>query len=286
MLIGAPDIKDADLFQLYQLAKRVAKKAGNLIFSLRFPAHPSSNGHAKLTIDQKSNSTDLVTTADIASQRLVFSALRDVCPDFRFIGEEDGAPAPLDENPTWIVDAIDGTTNYVHGLHDFAVCIALSIGKKAVLGVVYNPCSHEMFSALQGYGAFLNDDLLCVSECKHLRQALVLSEWGYERSTQGIKLMLQSNERLLMKGVRAVRQLGSGALDMCYVAAGRADAVIGGIAEKDTWQIWDYAAAFVIAEEAGAVFRTVDGGPFHIESESLICCTPAVLQEIVDTIRQ
>lgn len=277
-------VADRDLFALSLHAKAIAKEAGKLIFSLRFPAQSEQKDSNQLCIDEKSNSTDLVTTADIASQRLVFDRLRQHCPNDRFIGEEDGKPEPLDNRATWIVDAIDGTTNFVHGLHDFAVCIALAVDKAVAIGVVYNPATDEMFSAVRGYGAFLNDIPISVSSCSLLRDSLVLTEWGYERSELGIDLMLKANRRMLMHGVRGVRQLGSGALDMCYVAMGRAECVVGGIATGDSWSIWDYAAASIVAEEAGAVLRTKEGHSFHIEEDSVICSAPGVIDEMVSVL--
>lgn len=271
-----------DLLQLQQLAKALARRAGKMIIELR---RPSEKDQPNLDIEQKSSAVDLVTRADIASQSLIFNTLRETCPTHRLIGEEDESTQdPLDNRPTWIVDAIDGTTNFVHDLLNFSVSIGFAIGKQIVLGAVYNPATDEMFSAVKGYGAFVNDERLHVSDCSSLREALVISEWSYERSRKGVQKMLEVNQRLLMHPVRGIRQLGSGSLDMCYVAMGRVQAVYGGVATGDKWKIWDYAAGVIIAEEAGAFLRSVDGSPFDIEGENIVCAAPGIVDELLSVL--
>ena len=200
------------------LARSLAKEAGDLIMHLK----QSNRGHRHLSIDSKSGSSDLVTSADLASQKLIFEKLSRRYPKHRLIGEEDGQPyGVLDDRPTWIVDAIDGTTNFVHGLSDYAVSIAFAARRNVEVGVVYKPAKREMFSAVRGRVAYLNDVPIHASECSELSTALILSEWGYVRSQPGAGVMLGTNERLLEANCRGVRQLGIGSLYMCYVAMGR-----------------------------------------------------------------
>lgn len=276
------DAPAVDYLACLLVAKSVARGAGDLIVALR----KKNTREQDLSVEVKSNSTDLVTCADIASQQLIFSRLRKEFPTHRLIGEEDGdAYDRLDERATWIVDAIDGTTNYVHGINDCAVSIALAVGRRVQVGVVYNPSTDEMFCAVRGYGAFRNDAEIRASRCDGLGRALVVSEWGYERGTQGVRTMLAVNERMMVRGVRGVRQLGSGSLDMCYVGMGRVDAVYCGVAGGDAWKIWDYAAASLVAEEAGAALRTVDGGAFSIESGSMVCAAVGMVDELLAVIK-
>ncbi len=108
----------------------------------------------------------------------------------------------------------------------------------------------------------------------------MLTEWGYDRSDAGISAILGANERLLRRNVRGIRQLGSGALDLCYVAMGRADAVYCGVA-GESWHVWDYAAASLIAQEAGAELRTLDGREFCITDATMACATPAILPALL-----
>ncbi|KAI0556590.1 myo-inositol monophosphatase 1 [Gracilaria domingensis] len=258
-----------DAHTRHLLALRLAREAGDIIFSLRFGSSGEQNSFSLFT---KSGESDLVTTADHASQEHIFSALSNAYPHHRLIGEETKeSHAPLDEKPTWIVDAIDGTTNFVHGVPHFAVCIAHARDKIVELGVVYNPHTREMFHAVRGNGAFMNGKKLNCSKTINLKDALILSEWGYVRD-EGAKSMLAPNERLLIAGVRGIRQLGSGALDICYVAMGMADGVYCGVEDqkRDRWHVWDYAAASVIAKEAGAIMSTVDGDEFDVDGDSMI----------------
>lgn len=277
-------ISDDQLLSLHLLAKTLARRAGRLIFSFRYPA---SDASPDFSIESKTNATDLVTSADLASQKLIFDGLKERCPSHRLIGEEDAVYyGSLDEKPTWIVDAIDGTTNYVHGINTFAVSIAFCVEKSVMIGIVYNPCTEEMFSAIRGHGAFLNDVAIRKSNCSQLGDAIIISEWGYDRSVEGVRKMLSINERLMIRKVRGIRQLGSGTLNICYVAMGRADAVYCGVANGDAWKIWDYAASSLIAEEAGAVMSTVQGTPFSIESDSMVCATPQILDELLAVINE
>lgn len=268
------------------LARTLARQAGDLVLSLRFPAATGVEGG--LDIDSKSGSSDLVTSADLASQKLIFETLSKSYPSHRLIGEEDAEDyGSLDERPTWIVDAIDGTTNFVHGLSDFAVSIAFAVEKQVEIGVVYNPSKKEMFSAVRGKGAYLNDKPIQASKCSRLGDGLILTEWGYVRKQPGIREMLAVNERLLEHCTRGVRQLGSGSLDMCYVAMGRADGVYCGVVRgyADSWKIWDYAAASVIATEAGAILRGVEGGEFDIGGQSMLCACSGVIEELLQVIK-
>lgn len=265
-----------------QTARSLARRAGDRITALRAS---SSEERDSLGVTEKSGSPDLVTNADRIAQRIIFDGILTELPHHRRIGEEDArSHQPLDDQPTWIVDSIDGTTNFVHGLPDVSVCIALSVKQQIVLGVVYNPFRNEMFHAVRGRGAFLNDRQIHVSSTPVLSKAVVVCEWGYERSPAGIDTMLAGVRRLMLANVRAIRQIGSGALDMCYVACGRIDAVYTGLAGEG-WKIWDYAAASVIAEEAGARITNLDGQPFTFTSKSMACTTPGISDDIVAVLR-
>lgn len=268
---------NASYLAFLQTAKTLARRAGLLVRSHRHPTDPTA---PPLSIDAKSGPSDLVTSADLASQALIVSALAETYPSHRLIGEESTANEPLTDAPTWIVDAIDGTTNFVCGLPSYCVSIALAIDRVPVAGAVYNPAIDEMFAAARGQGAFLNDVPLRARVCPRMGDALVLTEWGYERDPAGIDAILQANRRLVARGVRGIRQIGSGALDLCYVAAGRADAVYTGVA-GEAWHIWDYAAGALIAEEAGATLTTLKGEPFDITAASMACATPELLPWIL-----
>lgn len=270
-----------DILGWLQTAKTLARDAGTRIVAMRFP--PRGNA-PDLKVTVKSNSADLVTSADLAAQEAIFQGLSTAFPSHLRIGEEESDNQQLTMAPTWIVDAIDGTSNYVCGLPDVAVCIGLAVKGRVVIGVVYNPFRDEMFHAVSGGGAYLNDNPISVSTRSTLDAATVVCEWGYERTPSGIDAMLAGTRRLLLANVRGIRQIGSGALDMCYVACGRVDAVYCGLA-KEGWKIWDYAAAGVIAEEAGAVLSDISGCPFTLHSTSMACATPALAENFVATVK-
>jgi myo-inositol-1(or 4)-monophosphatase len=169
-------------------------------------------------------------------------------------------------------------------LADVAVSIALAVKGRVVVGVVYNPFRNEMFHACVRRGAFLNDRRIAVSSAVSLDSALVVCEWGYERSPAGIDAMLAGVRRLMLSNVRGIRQIGSGALDMCYVACGRVEAVYTGLAGEG-WKIWDYAAAGLIAEEAGARLSTIGGEPFALTAKSMACTAPGIAKDLIAALR-
>lgn len=266
-----------DIHGYLQTAISLARRAGNLIHQLRYPAQAK-----ELDIETKQGSADLVTNADIASQSLIFSALRELYPNHKFIGEEDSVKSQLTNQPTWIVDAIDGTTNFVHGLES-CVSVGFVVDRKPVAGAIYNPSRREMFHAAQGRGAFMNDLPIAVKKCDTLQSALVLTEWGYIRDPHAVRKMISANERLIIANVRGIRQLGAGALDLCYVAMGRADAVYCGVAGEG-WHPWDFAAGVIIAREAGASITKLDGSPFDLEVRSMACATSNILPQLLQVV--
>eukprot|EP00968_Pinguiococcus_pyrenoidosus_P005862 scaffold385_cov305-Pinguiococcus_pyrenoidosus.AAC.9 len=236
---------------------------------------------------------DIVTETDKANEELIFEGLRRRFPADAFIGEESSSggvsAANLGPNKTWIVDPIDGTTNFVAGLPLTCVSIGLCVGGRPVLGVVFNPCMDEMYIGVRGHGAYLNGQRLKVSDTTRLDEAVVIQEYGYERE-DGILALMSTSAALLGNKVRALRQFGSGCLDICWVAAGRCDAVYAGVAHEGLckgWMPWDYCAGVVIGEEAGAVFKKFDGTDFDIfYRKDFLCCTPGVLDELRGVLNQ
>lgn len=281
-MAGGNDVAD-DTHNRHLLAQRLAREAGELVMAMRY----SPKTQQTIDIESKTGSSDLVTSADLASQKHIFDTISKTYPSHRLIGEEDAEEyGKLDERPTWIVDAIDGTTNFVNGIGDFCVSIAFAIEGMVEIGVVFNPIRREMFTGIRGKGAYLNDKEISASKCNCLSDAIILTEWGYVRSQPGAGMMLAVNERLLVSNCRGIRQLGSGALDICFVAMGRADGVYCGVAEgfADSWKIWDYAAASLIAEEAGAVLTNITGEPFDVAGKSMVCATPGLLDQLLKVI--
>jgi myo-inositol-1(or 4)-monophosphatase len=200
---------------------------------------------------------DLVTEADLASQRTIRDFLLGRYPDHAFLGEEGGAaagrPGP-DAPPTWIVDPLDGTTNYVHDCPLYCVSIGLQVAGALVAGVVFEPARGEMFGAARGLGAWLNDQPLRTSAVTRLEEALLST--GFPPDLRGQERMLDWWRHFSLRA-QSLRRTGSTALNLAYVAAGRFD----GYWAFDN-HVWDVAGATVVLQEAGGVITNVDGTPY------------------------
>lgn len=216
----------------------------------------------KMAIDIKSGVADLVTEYDKKIQKLLEAGLKEILPEAKFIGEEGSHDELSDDGYAFIVDPIDGTTNFVKDYHHSAISVALLKGKEAVAGVVYNPYLDEMFSAIKGQGAFLNGKKISVSS-QSLDKALVL----FGSSPYNKSLFPKTIEILSDYFYKAldIRRSGSAALDLCSVACGRAELYFELVVSP-----WDFAAGKLIVEEAGGVVTTLDGKPLSFESKTSI----------------
>lgn len=195
---------------------------------------------------------DLVTDADRRSEQIVVSILRDRFPDHQILAEE-GTAGGASPRYRWIIDPLDGTTNYAHRYPHFAVSIGLEQDGEMLIGVVYDPVLDELFTAQSGSGAFLNGRQLQVSRSEQLRRSLLCTGFPYDHSF--LKPSLRRWDQLV-RDAQAVRRDGSAALDICYVAAGRFD----GFWEDHLFP-WDMAAGMLIAREAGGTVTDYQGLP-------------------------
>jgi myo-inositol-1(or 4)-monophosphatase len=225
---------------------------------------------------------DLVTEADVASQKAIREILLGAFPDHDFLGEEEAADRVAKGLPAipargseyrWIVDPLDGTANYVHRLQTYAVSIALQHGNELVLGVVYDPVSEECFMAKKGEGATLNGLPLKTSDCRRLDQAMIAVSFSsnVERGSIEIARFVEA-----LHSCRSVRRLGSAALNLSYLAAGRLDAYWA-----TSVQAWDVAAGFLLVEEAGGKLTAIDGSPVEIESPQFLATANPELHELM-----
>lgn len=235
-----------------QVAVRAARAGAAELMSRR----------SERTVREKADK-DLVTDADLASQQAIRSLLMESFEGYAFVGEEEGEndpPASVlngdpDAPPCWVVDPLDGTVNYVHRLQSFAVSIALYSGGKMTLGVIYDPVCDEMFTAIDGGEARCNGEIIQTSGCSEIREALVAC--SFPAGVQGNNPEVTRFVRVLEQ-CRSLRRLGSCALNMCYVAAGRLDAYWA-----NSVSAWDSAAGTVIARQAGAQLTACDGTPLN-----------------------
>jgi myo-inositol-1(or 4)-monophosphatase len=210
---------------------------------------------------------DLVTEVDEQAEQVIGEILLGAFPDYGMLAEEGGALAG-EEDARWIVDPLDGTTNYAHGLAIFAVSIALERAGEVVLGVVHDPIREETYVAEAGKGATLNGEPIRVSDTDELIQALIATGFPYDRTDMPEALELFGRFSALTRGMR---RLGSTALDLCYVAAGRLE----GYYERGIWA-WDIAAGGLILEESGGMITDYRGGKLNLEGREIVASNGAL----------
>jgi myo-inositol-1(or 4)-monophosphatase len=216
---------------------------------------------------------DLVTDVDVASEQLVRSAIAEAFPTHTVLGEEGGTLGGDDARFRWLVDPLDGTTNYTHGFPFFCVSIGFEVEGQLTFGVVYAPCLEELFVAEAGRGATFNGQPIRVSDVADLRQAMVATGFPYERDA--LPQALRSFE-VMSRASQAVRRVGSAALDLCYVACGRFDAYW-----EHQVRPWDLGAGALIVAEAGGQLTATDGSPFTVDGGQVLCSNPQLHASIV-----
>uniref|UniRef100_A0A7S2YF70 Inositol-1-monophosphatase n=1 Tax=Entomoneis paludosa TaxID=265537 RepID=A0A7S2YF70_9STRA len=244
-------------------------------------------GH-DLNVSTKKNPEDFCTKIDVENEKMVMDGILQSFPNHKIIGEETtgtGKIPPLTNDPTWIIDPIDGTTNFASGLPMCCVSIGFCMDGKPVMGVVYAPITGELYIAASGYGAFRNAaKIVQTKKNTPLKEAVICFEFGYARDKKEVSAMVGVVESIMNHGCRASRQVGSGVLDLCYVATGRLDAVYAGVASEG-WKPWDYCAGYVIATEAGCVMESLNQldsqESFDLYSKSHICAqNKGLLEEV------
>lgn len=199
-----------------------------------------------IRIKRKSSSFDLLTVADTESEDSAVSLIRRYSPGDNFIAEEKSYKK-TGSKLTWIIDPLDGTTNFVCGLPIFCSSVALAFEDEIIAGAVYDVTRDELFYAAKNTGAYLNGKKISVSRVSDLRQALMITGFYYSRGKEMVQT-LEAIKKFHFKHIRGLRRLGAAALDLCYIACGRASGF---------WEFqlspWDYAAGKILIEEAGGV---------------------------------
>jgi myo-inositol-1(or 4)-monophosphatase len=222
--------------------------------------------------------TNLVTEADIAAEQLIVSHLRQDFPDHAILAEENHSNARRGQY-TWIIDPLDGTTNYAHGYPVFAVSIGLEVDGELEWGIVYNPNTDERFTARRGQGAFLNGDRLRVSKTATLDKSLLVTGFPYDVRTNPDNNLDYFAGFMLRS--QAVRRIGSASLDFCYLAAGRFDGF---------WELelhpWDMAAGVLIAREAGATVTDFGGAPLSIYQLRCVASNGLIHKQMLEVLAE
>lgn len=258
-----------DLLRAREVAMTAVRAGGCLL------REELNNHHS---IRAKKTAIDLVTTVDQRVETLIISILRQSFPNYGYQTEESPTIAGT-KDYCWIIDPLDGTTNYIHRYPLFAVSLALAWKDTVVLGVVYNPLADELFVAVKDHGATLNDRPIHVSDTATLAPSLLASGFPYdvwEREDDNT-----AEWRSLLKRVTSLRSDGSAALDLCHVACGRLDGY---------WEFglepWDIAAGSLIVQEAGGQVTDRDGAPFSVSTHSVVASNGVLHLELLQALQR
>lgn len=256
---------------LLNTAVKAARKAGNII------------NRASLDIDllqvSAKGQADFVTEVDRAAEQVIIDTLSQAYPDHGFLAEESGRHLSKGSSDfTWIIDPLDGTTNFIHGFPQYSVSIACQEGDQIVHAVVYDPSRNDLFTATRGRGAFLNDRRIRVSKRTQLRDSLIGTGFPFKDLAR-LDAYLDIFKRVTA-ATAGIRRPGSAALDLAYVASGRYDAF---------WEYglspWDMAAGMLLVTEAGGLITDDTGGSQHLEKGNVVCGTPRVHEALLRIVR-
>ena len=252
---------------MLEKAKRIAMEAGNILVDKL---------NSDFTITQK-GSIDLVTDADLASEKYIVEALQKVFPEHGIYAEE-GRRASSEGDLIWFVDPLDGTTNFAHRVPYFSVSLALIKGKEILLGVVYNPLSGECYTAERGKGAFLNGEKITISKTASLQKSLLVTGFSYSITTDTNDNMKTFEK--VTKASQGVRRMGSAALDLCYVACGRFDAFW-----ERRLQTYDMAAGALVVLEAGGQLTNCSGEPYDVLGNEIYASNGLIHEELLQILK-
>jgi len=254
---------------MLNIAIRAARRAGSVI------NRAALDGGALNVRSKRAN--DFVTQVDGAAEQAAIDIVRKAYPDHGFIAEESGETSP-DAEYLWIIDPLDGTTNFIHGFPQYAVSIAVQHRGTLAHAVVYDPAKNELFSASRGHGAFLNDRRIRVSKCQKLGNALVGT--GFPFKELGRLELYMRQLQVFMSKSSGVRRAGAAALDLAYVACGRLDAF---------WELglspWDMAAGALLITEAGGLVADTSGEQSFMSSGDIIAATPKIFPAVLQAMR-
>ncbi len=255
---------------MLNIAIKAARRAGSII-------NRAALDRTKLEIRSK-QLNDFVTQVDRSAEAAIIDIIRQAYPDHAILGEESGAMDGKKAEYRWIIDPLDGTMNYIHGLPQYCVSIGLQHRGAMDQGVIYDPAKNELFTASKGRGAFLDDRRIRVTKCANLKDALVGTGFPYKEMPRLDLYCKQLKE--IMRSASGVRRTGSAALDLAYVAAGRLDAF---------WELglspWDVAAGALMIQEAGGLVGDLSGDAGYLEGSEIAAATPKVFPQLLAALK-
>jgi myo-inositol-1(or 4)-monophosphatase len=231
----------------------------------------------KISGIDKKGASDLVTEADIGSEKIILSTIQTAFPDHAVLAEESGENNAVSDYQ-WLIDPLDGTTNFAHQLPIFCVSIAFAMQDDILVGVVLNPVNGELFSATRGQGARLNDQPVRVSGATAISESLLATGFPYNFHENFDPIITRYANCL--RAARGIRRLGSAALDLCYVACGRFD----GYWEQNL-KPWDTAAGSLIASEAGAYVTDFSNRPFTVDANEILATNDGIHKEMLSLLQ-
>jgi myo-inositol-1(or 4)-monophosphatase len=245
---------------LLNVAVMAARRAGHTLIR-------KMSNLGKLKVEQK-GFNDYVSDADLAAEKAVIDCIHKHYPDHAIHAEESGISGESDT--VWIIDPLDGTTNYMHGFPVFAVSIGVQVNGRMEHGVVYDPLRQELFTASRGQGAHLDDHRIRVSGQIKLERSLIGTGFPFRAADKEIEPYMAMFKKVL-RNTSGIRRPGAAALDLAYVAAGRLDGF---------WETglapWDVAAGSLLIREAGGIFSALDGGEDYMETGNVLTGTPKI----------
>jgi len=254
--------------QRFKIASELALDVGTLLLDMRF---------CDLKTRTKSSTCDLVTEADYRSQTLITNTIESNFPEDSILSEEAFSKQGKSEWQ-WIIDPLDGTTNYAHGMPVYCVSIAAYKDGEPMIGVIYDPNRRELFEAKRGECACLNDKSSYVSKISSLQVSMLATGFPYDKA-RDLKDNNVNHFIAFLLNTHAVRRLGSAALDLCYVAAGRLDGY---------WELklkpWDMAAGILMVMEAGGMVTGFNNEPFDLYNSHIVASNGLIHQEMLSTI--
>lgn len=256
-------------------AVKAARRAGAVI-------NRASNDLDKITVERKGHN-DFVSEVDRAAEAAIIAVIRETYPQHSILAEESGASHGSAHQTTpsdyqWIIDPLDGTTNFLHGFPQYCVSVAVSVKGVVTHGVIFDPVRNDLFTASRGGGAFLNDRRIRVSKLLHLKDSLIGTGFPYREFDKFDNYMAMFKE--VTQKAAAVRRPGAAALDLAYVACGRYDGF---------WEMglapWDMAAGGLMVVEAGGLITNFNGDSDYVFSGNVVCGTPKVFPQLLQIVQ-